>query len=73
MGLRRRGIKKGDCGPMGDARKTGPDDSNRINPPQQRAKKRERRCLNISAARTASPIWSQTSETPRALSVAPRG
>ncbi|KAJ1115167.1 hypothetical protein NDU88_003393 [Pleurodeles waltl] len=70
MGLRRRGTEKGNRGPMGVVEKNVPDDSNRIHPQRQRSKKRERHCLEVSAARTASQMWTQISD---ALSPAPRG
>ncbi|KAJ1177604.1 hypothetical protein NDU88_002857 [Pleurodeles waltl] len=69
MGLCCRGIERGARGPVGITRKTRPDDSNRINPPHQRAKKRERCCLDVFAARTASQIWTRTSEAPGLFSL----
>ncbi|KAJ1179669.1 hypothetical protein NDU88_004903 [Pleurodeles waltl] len=49
MGLHRRGTGRDTRGLAGADRKNGPDVSNRKNPPQLRAKKRERRCLDVQS------------------------
>ncbi|KAJ1094200.1 hypothetical protein NDU88_007278 [Pleurodeles waltl] len=67
MGLHHWGTERDTSWPVAVTQKSGPDVSNRINRPRQRAKKREWRCLDVSAARTASQMWTRTSEAPTGL------